>query len=141
MRSSEVWCSFRRASISEMSSLSRFQSPAADMSAKTDPDSTTPSMAQVFNPFDHDPAGAPGEPYRPQAPAVPDPTPTPTEQPEAAAGAAPALNEPPNAVITGDPALSLRIVEMLRSCYRRGLVTEDEYLSLVAALFCERMGR
>ena len=30
--------------------------------------------------------------------------------------------------------------EMLRSCYRRGLVTEDEYLSLVAALFCERMG-
>ncbi|MCX6481821.1 MAG: hypothetical protein NT146_00750 [Mycobacterium sp.] len=31
--------------------------------------------------------------------------------------------------------------EMLRSCYRRGLVTEDEYLSLVAALFCERMGR
>lgn len=30
--------------------------------------------------------------------------------------------------------------EMLRSCYRRGLVTEDEYLSLIAALFCERMG-
>jgi len=30
--------------------------------------------------------------------------------------------------------------EMLRSCYRRGLFTEDEYLSLVAALFCERMG-
>jgi hypothetical protein len=30
--------------------------------------------------------------------------------------------------------------EMLRSSYRRGLVTEDEYLSLIAALFCERMG-
>ena len=30
--------------------------------------------------------------------------------------------------------------EMLRSCYRRGLVSEDEYLSLIAALFCERMG-
>lgn len=30
--------------------------------------------------------------------------------------------------------------EMLRSCYRRGLVTEDEYLNLIAALFCERMG-
>ena len=30
--------------------------------------------------------------------------------------------------------------EMLRSCYRRGLVTDDEYLSLIAALFCERIG-
>jgi len=30
--------------------------------------------------------------------------------------------------------------EMLRSCYRQGMVTEDEYLSLIAALFCERMG-
>jgi hypothetical protein len=30
--------------------------------------------------------------------------------------------------------------EMLRSCYRRGLVSEDEYLNLIAALFCERMG-
>lgn len=30
--------------------------------------------------------------------------------------------------------------EMLRSCYRRGLVAEDEYLNLIAALFCERMG-
>ena len=30
--------------------------------------------------------------------------------------------------------------EMLRSCYRQGLVSEDEYLSLIAVLFCERMG-
>ena len=30
--------------------------------------------------------------------------------------------------------------EMLRSCYRRGQVTEDEYLSLIVALFCERQG-
>jgi hypothetical protein len=31
--------------------------------------------------------------------------------------------------------------EMLRSCYRQGMVTEDEYLSLIVALFCERTGR
>lgn len=30
--------------------------------------------------------------------------------------------------------------EMLQSCYRQGLVTEDEYLSLIAALFCKQMG-
>jgi hypothetical protein len=31
--------------------------------------------------------------------------------------------------------------EMLRSCYRQGIVTEDEYLSLIVALFCVRTGR
>ena len=31
--------------------------------------------------------------------------------------------------------------EMLRSCYRQGMVTEDEYLSLIVALFCVRTGR
>ena len=30
--------------------------------------------------------------------------------------------------------------EMIRSCYRQGMVTEDEYLSLIVALFCERQG-
>ncbi len=31
--------------------------------------------------------------------------------------------------------------DMVLSCYRRGLVTEDEYLTLLVALFREKFGR
>lgn len=123
--------------------------PAADQ------ERTAAPTTRVFNPFDHDPAGAPGEPYRApetdapgtaraaQPAGTPGTTPTgqpegapgtaPADQPESAADArpAPALNEPPNAVVSGDPALSQRIVETLRSCYDPEIPVDIWELGLV----------